>query len=179
MRLLAPASLALLALGGLVAAGCSDSNAPSHPVVDLISCPPSFAGGDNLSRALYVSSYPGTTLSSATSYFDVTGSGDRTVALTARLATFDGTVLGSDTVTFSAVDGDTAHAVTFNLGGATVTTGSTVTFEYTPIADTGGALFQVTSSSNVACPVVETGGVTPPLDTLRRNGMAFKIRGKE
>lgn len=179
MRRLVPASFALLALGGLVAAGCSDSNAPSHPVVDLVSCPPSLAGGDNLTRALYVDSFPGSTLSSATSYFGVTGSGDRTVALTARLGAFDGAILGSDTVTFAGVDGDSARAVTFDLGNADVTTGSTVTFAYTPIADTGGTLFQVTSSSNVACSMIETGGVTPPLDTLRRNGMAFKIRGKQ
>ncbi len=179
MRRLVPASFALLALGGLVAAGCSDSNSPSHPVVDLISCPPSLAGGDNLTRALYVDSFPGSTLSSATSYFGVTGSGDRTVALTARLGAFDGAILGSDTVTFSGVDGDSARAVTFDLGNADVTTGSTVTFAFTPIADTGGSLIEVTSTSNALCTITQTDGTVAPLDTDRRNGMAFKIRGKQ
>jgi hypothetical protein len=172
-------SLALLTLGGLVAAGCSDSNSPSHPVVDLVSCPPSLAGGDNLTRGLYIDSFPGSTLHSATGYFGVVGSGDRTIALTARADSFNGTLLGSDTVTVAGVDGDSALAVSFDLGGSSVTTGSIVTFAYSTISDTGGSLSEVTSSSNALCPLVQTDSTSPPLDTDRRAGLAFKIRGKE
>lgn len=179
MRRFELSSLALLTLGGLIAAGCSDSNSPSHSVVKLIDCPPSLAGGDNLTRGMYVDSFPGTTLSSATAYFGVSGSGDRTVALTAQLGAFDGPVLGSDTVTFAGVDGDSARAVTFDLGDADVTMGDTVTFAFASIADTGGVLSLVTSTSNALCGVTETEGTSPPLDTDRRNGMAFRVSGRE
>lgn len=181
MRLNRTLPVLLAGLVGSVALGaCSDdNNSPSHPVVDLVSCPPTFAGGDGLTRAIYVDSFPGTSLKSVTGYFDVTGSGTRTVALTARDATYDGSVIGTDTVSFSAADGDSSVAVVFDLGNNPVTLGSTVTFTYASIADTGGAVFQQTTTSNNACPVIETEASTPPLDVFRRNGMALLIRGAQ
>ena len=168
----------LVLAGGIVSgAACADSTSPSHPVVDLIDCPPTTSGGDVLSRGLYVDSFPGSSLRTVTSYFSAVGTGDRTVALTARDGAFDGAVIGTDTVTFGAVDGDSSVAVTFDLGGKSVTTGSTVTFSYGSIADSAGTVFQQTTTSNAACPVTETNGTTPALDTDRRVGMALKIRG--
>ena len=166
--------------GAIVIGACSsDSNSPNANVVDLVSCPPTVAGGDNLGRAFYLDSFPGSTLESVTSYFQAVGSGDRTVALTARNATFDGAVIGTDTVSFSAADGDSSIAVLFDLGGNAVTEGSIVTFAYGTIADTGGTLFMQTTTSNATCPIVQTNGSTPPLDTDRRNGLAVVIRGEE
>ena len=171
----------LAAVGAIsIAIGaCSDSNGPGKPNVDLVSCPPSTTGGDNLTRAFYIDSFPGSSLKSVTSYFSAVGTGDRTVALTARDGAFDGVVIGSDTVIISAVDGDTNIAATFDLGGNAVTLGSTVTFAYDAIADTSGVLFMETTTTNASCPVVQTEGAAPPLDTVRRLGLPILIRGKE
>ncbi len=175
-----PLAVSLLLGSAIVIGACSsDSNSPDDAVVDLISCPPTTAGGDQLSRAFYVDSFPGTTLQSVTAYLQATGTGERRVALTARNATYDGAIIGSDTVTFNAADGDSSIAVVFNLGGNAVTLGSTVAFSYGTVSDTGGVLYMQTATSNATCPIVQTNGSTPPLDSFRRDGLALLIRGEE
>jgi hypothetical protein len=180
MRLMHSRLTLAAGLAASVALGaCDDSNSPSNSVVDLISCAPSTTGGDNLTRGFYVDSFPGSTLKSVTSYFTATGGGVRTIALTAHDGTFDGSVIGTDTIDITAADADTNVAATFDLGNNSVTTGSTVAFGYSVIADTGGVLFMETATTNISCPVTQTEATTTPLDTDRRSGLPMIIRGRQ
>lgn len=154
---------------------CGDNGTAPIPVVELVNCPPSGTGGDLPDRGFYVSSFPGTSLKTVELVFDpLAASGTDTLSLIVRASTYDGTLIGGDTV-IVAFAADTQR-VTFDLGTPRlVANGSTVTFA---LGSVGGvtAYFGV-STSNASCPVTQTEGTTPPLDTFRRNGIAVRMTG--
>src|SRR5882672_10143078 len=66
----------------------------------LLSCT-GLPGGDRYDRGFYIPSFPGNSLDSARLVLSSFDAGDYTVTLTARQTSFNGTVLGNSTVSFS------------------------------------------------------------------------------
>jgi hypothetical protein len=160
----------------LLALGCGGDNGTGPgPVENLISCVPN-TGGDFLTRGMYIDSFPGVTLNTVRLYFSATAAENYTISLTARNATYDGTIIASDTivVALSATTSDTTPG-TFDLGAAAVSKGSTVTFLLSQISGSGSTFFHATSDAT--CPITETTGTTPPLDTFRNIGRGIILRG--
>ena len=82
--------------------------------------------GDFVDRAFYVSNYPGTSLQRVALNHRGATAGARTITLTARLSTYDGTFLGVASVTKTFT---TTYALTvFDFGNIPVTPGSRITF---------------------------------------------------
>ncbi len=137
-------------------------------------------GGDLIDRGFYVASFPGTRLDRATLYLSALTAGTYTFSLTARSGTYSGTVLGTAAATVTLTANDLANvATTFTFPSPAVTQGSTVTFAIAQTAGPTGAevFYAVPPTGNPACPVVQTNGTTPPLDTFRRQGVNVKIEG--
>ncbi len=89
-------------------------------------------------------------------------------------------MLGTAAATVTLTANDLANvATTFTFPSPAVTQGSTVTFAVAQTAGPTGAevFYAVPPTGNPACPVVQTNGTTPPLDTFRRQGVNVKIEG--
>src|SRR5262245_10857081 len=103
--------LSLLLIAIVLVSSCGDS--PTAPAVStLISYPAVAVGSDNMDRAFYIPSYPGTSLSTVTLWFANEGSaGSYTFRLVARAATYDGTAIDSaqTTVALTANPADTTR----------------------------------------------------------------------
>ena len=121
----------------------------------------------------YVASYPGTTLNTVELILHASAPGSFTLSLTARLASFDGTVVGIATtpMTFS---NTATQQVTFSFGNVSVPAGSTVTFQGGVVGPSN--VFMEVVSSN-SCVVFETEGTDSPLSTYRRQSVVVTIRG--
>ncbi|MEQ1831907.1 MAG: hypothetical protein ABL977_02545 [Candidatus Eisenbacteria bacterium] len=174
------AALALTSCGGK-----DDSpTAPATPTpVLLMSYPSTAVGGDGIGRGFYIPSYPGTSLSTASIWMSAGTAGSHTVRLIARNATFDGTVIdsASSTVTLPANTSDSTK-VTFNFTNKAVTKTTPVTFTITYISGPSTGLFYgVTGDygalTGAGINLVQTNSTTAPLDTFRRNGIAFVLTG--
>ena len=140
----------------------------------IVSCPFGTPGGDDLTRAFYVTSYPGSNLATVHLQYDANPAGTYTISLTPRLGAFNGPIIGStQTVTVSLPSISSEADVTFHFGGAAVTPGSTVTFTQAQISGPGTAYFN--TGSGTCSGVFETNGTTPPLDTVRRNSVGVEI----
>lgn len=137
------------------------------------------AGGDLISRGFYVPGYPGTSINQATLHFAAGTAGDYTFSLTARSGTYDGPLLGTATASVTLTADDQANvATTFGFEGLAVTPGTTVTFAIAQVAGPGGSVFySVADLEDPTCPVIQTDGTTPPLDTFRRQGVQVTIEG--
>jgi hypothetical protein len=146
--------------------------ASSPPVIGCPWYSPTTA--DNFAvRGFYVASYPGTSLNTVELFLFPSAPGSFTLSLTARLASFGGTLVGTATVpmTFS----NTAPVpVTFSFGNVNVPAGSTVTFQGS-VAGPSAVFMEVVSST--ACLVLETDGTDSPLSTYRRQSVAVTIHG--
>lgn len=143
-------------------------------MTDLIACTAS--GGDMIDRGFYVSAYPGATLNQVDLY--LSGSGTITIRLTAHAARFDAAPLGTAeaSVDFSAAVA--GSPTTFDFGSVPVTPGSLVAFKMTRVGGTAStAYYDVSGVAPADCPVVQTNGSAPPLDTFRRNGIGITVRG--
>jgi len=152
---------------------------PVAPPAALIACAGD-AGGDLISRGFYVPGYPGTSLNQATLHFSAGIAGTYTFSLTARSGTYDGPMLGTATASVTLTANDQANvATTFVYEAVAVEPGSTVTFAIAQVAGpTGGAAFySVADLGDPTCPVIQTDGTTPPLDTFRRQGVRVTIEG--
>lgn len=166
----------LITAGGiacLLALACSDDSV--GPIVPLISCEP-VAGGDSISRGLYVDSFPGTRLREVQLYFNASVAGDYTITLAVRRNTYDGPLVGADTTTINMPTSaaDTVRA-SFLFANPVIPLGSLVTFKLGKVSGPGTLYYDI--PLDPGCPATETQGTTPPLDTFRREGMGLRIFG--
>jgi hypothetical protein len=153
--------------------------AASTALIDCSVAAPS--GGDLLERGFYVPSYPGANLRRVDLWLSADTAGSYTFDLTARAATYDGTVLAAtqQTVdlngdilkntltTFDFTDGDFAPGVT---------PGTLVTFSITKVGGPGTVFYSVASPSG--CPIKQTND-TSALTPIRRDGVTVRIFGDE
>jgi hypothetical protein len=88
-------------------------------------------------------------------------------------------VIGTATTEVTLTADDEANVpATFEFGGVAVTQNSTVTFALELVEGPSGAVFySVPDNGSESCPVIQTNGTTPPLDTFRRNGVGIVITG--
>jgi CARDB protein len=147
----------------------------------IVSCGP-YTGGDLITRGFYVPNYPGASLAAADLFLSSTTAGSYTFSLTARSGAYNGPVIGSGqaTVTLSSTSSSFA-LTTFDFPSPAVTRGSTVAFLLTMVSGPSTtAFFSVvaTFAGDPACQVTETEDTSPPLSTVRRNGVYINIRGR-
>jgi hypothetical protein len=171
--LLLPAAVA--AETGPIPVANTITRAATSPVT--MSCPFSNTGGDWTYRGFYIT-FPGDTLNTVTLQYIPLTTEMVSVTLTARLSTYDGTLVGSVTQSFEATAG-VNQQVTFDFGGALVPAGSIITFAQTTASsiyyDVGNGGLGVADGT---CPgFIETEGTTPPLDTFRRESVGAMVTG--
>lgn len=140
-----------------------------------------------LDRGFYHPAYPGSTLESVEVYLSSRDAGNHTIRLEARLNTYDGAIIASDSQVRSLSGIDTENvSFVFDMGGAAVTPGSTVTFQLILESGPGtqqvfaamdSTLFPIGGGGPGTCDIIETTGTAAPLDVLRRNGMWIRIIG--
>ena len=130
-------------------------------------------GGDFVDRAFYVSNYPGTSIQKVALNHKGATAGTRTITLTARLSTYDGTFLGVASVTkaFSTSFGLTV----FDFGNIPVAEGSRITFVQSVIAGSDDVYFDV--GVGPCTGITETNGSTPPLSSVRGSTVGLVIQG--
>jgi hypothetical protein len=144
----------------------------------VVSCPTN-GEGDQVTRGFYILNYTGPTLGTVqlTYYTDGTA-GTYTISLTARLGTYDGALLGTQSMTANLPAGPTQH--TYDFGGVAVAPGSTITFTQVAVA-APGIVFYDTGPCGLgavcaSCPTVfETEDTAPPLSVFRRNSVGVAI----
>ncbi|HEV8439309.1 MAG TPA: hypothetical protein VGT40_14550 [Methylomirabilota bacterium] len=146
----------------------------------LVSCGPAgYKVGDRIDRGFYIPSYPGSSLQSVALRIAGGSSGPGTLTLTARAGTYDGPLIGSSTVNVTGPI-SAASPITFTFAdNPAVFPGSTVTFAITATGITSPFLdYSVfDDGADPSCPVIETDGTTPPLDTDRRRGVEIIVTG--
>jgi hypothetical protein len=135
--------------------------------------------GDQVGRGFYIPQFPGTSLASATMSFSARVAGTYTLRMTVRGGTYAGDVLATGTTDVTLTADDQANvAATFQLGSVAVPEGSTVTFALEIVEGPSEVVFySVPDLGSEACPIIQTNGTTPPLDTFRRNGVGIRIDG--
>ena len=138
-------------------------------------------GGDLSSRAFYITSYPGTTLSKVTLYLcGEYSTEDYTIRLEAHDSTFDGTLIGTATASFSGVTSPQVKATTFDFGNAAVTTTHVVAFKISVVSGNGNVFFGTDGDTGGGTSIVhETENSDPPLSTDRRNVIGIKVTGRK
>jgi len=150
--------------------------APAFTAV-LIDC----SGGgdiiDRISRGFYISDYPGISLTGVDVWISSRGAGDHTLTMTARFNAYDGPVLGTHqlVVNLSGDQNDLVE-VNFMFFPVSVTTGSIVTFAM-EMSDGPEEPFYAVDTPNSECPLIQTHGTTPPLDSWRRDGVSARVHG--
>ena len=144
----------------------------------LVDCWDDPGFGDGHDRGLYVTDYPGTTLDQVDLFLTLDSAGTCTIRMTARADTYDGPLIGVDEITgdYPVHPADPAD-VSFMFDGAAVTPGSIVTFALEVVS--GPFAYYHVASFNPDCPVVQTNGTTPPLDSPRGNDICIRIHGDE
>jgi hypothetical protein len=147
----------------------------------LSALPDAASSGDFIDRGFYLQSYPGTSLSSVTLWMKAATAGTYTIAMTARQNTYNGTVIGTSTATFALPGNLSSNTpVTFSFPSPAVPLGTLVTFAMSQVSPPGLTVYYnvcVTATCSANNPIIQTNGTTPPLDTFRRNGIAFRITG--
>lgn len=193
MELRATAAQALMAVLLLA------STAASAEDVLVQECPFAFTGGDKLSRGFYIPEYPADDLSRVELLFATTFTDVYTISLTARLDTYDGPLLDTDTIVVELVApstgpeaGDGADVFlgdiptvlgAFEFDAAAVPPGSTVTFALELLDAPGFVFYDVgpCDSPEPGCEerctgqVVQTNGTEPPLDSFRRDSVGIRV----
>lgn len=163
-------------------------------IVTLLDCPgPVTGSGDFMSRAFYVSPYPGTSINGVTVYVHIpSGSYAYQIALDAHQGTFNGPVIASGYANATLNSTEKAvsiQMVTGEVSNPPVAPGSTVCFTFNVNKQTGAPdpYFSVVGDIGVdlpdgtdPCPgLVETDDSTPPLSTFRREGVKIQITGNK
>lgn len=148
----------------------------------LVSCATDASGGDLIDRGFYIQSYPGLSLNQATLNFSADTPGEYAFSLTARSGTYDGPIIGVANAKVVVANGRSSFTpATFFFPSPFpgIAQGSTVTFTLTQQAgpSTNAVFYEVPSNGDSTCPVTQTNGTTPPLDTFRRNGVKIQIQG--
>jgi hypothetical protein len=156
---------------------------------EIVSCGTDNTGGDLLDfRGFYHPSYPGSTLDTVELYISARVAGDYQVRLEARQGGYDGALIASDsqTHTLTANDLDNVSYV-FDFGNVAVTPGSTIAFTITLESEPPGATekfyavdaaqYPINGGGAGNCDMIQTSSTSPPLDSLRRNGLWIRITG--
>jgi hypothetical protein len=107
--------------------------------------------------------------------------GTHSIELSARLDGFAGSLVGADTVAVALAGGMSETAATFTFPSPAIVAGDTVAFALSQISGPAGPGFEVfysvPATGDANCPIVQTNGTTPPLDTFRRQGVKVRIFG--
>lgn len=178
-----------LAAGPTLAVENHTSAVPAAPAAAQpvsMTCPFSNDGGDLLSRGFYIT-FPGNTLDTVTLQYIIgtllPEAETFSVTLTARLNTYDGTLVGQVTESFEGTPGD-AQQVTFDFGSASVPHNSTITFTQTLNEGTSELIFFDVGTGPLGEPApslcngfTETTSTTPPLDSFRRDTVGAIVTG--
>lgn len=168
-------------ISGCGGSGGGGSN-PTPVITTLINYPMTISsGGDLLTRAFYITAYPGTTLSKVTLYFSqaISGEHNHSIYLFARDSAFNGTSIGSATASFTLYSNSSYKAVTFNFNNVAVTKGHIVTFKFGVDLSLDSLFFCNTGNTGGTTSIVyETNGILPPLDTKRKDSIAIKVEGQ-
>lgn len=151
--------------------------ATSASAAVLVDCYEGSGGGDNITRGFYVTDFPGSSVEEVNLFYTSTQAGERTIRLTMRAGTYDGPVIGTAEVVLD-LPASTATEAAFMYAGTDIEPGSTVTF-IQELVDGEQELYYSVSPTDNDCPVFQTSGTTPPLDTPRRDGIRVRIVGPE
>jgi hypothetical protein len=157
-------SFIAIGLATLVALSCGKDSTGPGPTVELIACDSTTTGGWFLTRGFYVDSFPGVNLSQVDLYVSADAAGSYGVALTVRLATYDGTVVTSDTTAVSSTGASDSYVkASFTFPDPKIQKGALVTFDAEQLSGAGTAFLQ--GSDVASCIVHGTNDKTPPLST--------------
>ena len=146
----------------------------------IINCPwyPPNNGDDFAARGFYTQGFGGTSLKQVILPLSFPAAGTYQLTLTATTNTFDGTVLGTASVTFTAAN-TAFQSVTFDFGTIPTTEGTPIAFAgavpMKPAGVNGKVLMQVVTDP--LCRLTETNGFDAPLSSFRRGGIAAIING--
>jgi len=155
---------------------------PALPVL-LINYPIDLGntGGDIISRGFYIKDFPGTSLSEVDLWVSCNMPWDYTLELTARESSYNGTIIEKSQAT-KYLYGD-KQLITFNFSSNSVQKNSIVTFSISKVSGPGSCYYAVHGEYGGIAEedilVIQTNGTTPPLDSLRRYGIAIKVYGHE
>ena len=147
----------------------------------LVDCPAVGNGLDFIYRGFYVPDFPGSSIDRVVLRFRALSSdfaGPTTLRLTIREGTFDGPLAGQAETTAD-LPALGYQQVVFSFPPAAVTPGAVVTFTMENLSGNDDEVYFSVTTDEAACPVVETNGTTPPLDSFRRNGVVVTIYGDE
>ena len=129
-----------------------------------------------LTRGFYVENFPGSTIGTVTVWHRASTAGERTIVLTARVSTYDGTLIGNAQVTKTI--GTTWEKTVFDFGNVTVSSGSRIAFSQAIIA--GGAVNVFYDGGDDNCPnVTTTEDTAPPLSVDKRDSAGVIITGNQ
>jgi hypothetical protein len=156
------------------------------PIINVLplTCAAEPSGGDRYFRGFYFPDYPGTSLARVDLQFSGDIAGSYTLSLTARANSYDGRKIGRAEVTVGLSGRSTYVPAEFVFPSTSelVENESTITFEieieaYPDGVDPSNILvfYKVPSAGDPDCPIVETNGTLPPLDTSRRDGVWLTI----
>ncbi|HVJ75291.1 MAG TPA: hypothetical protein VNB03_14810 [Casimicrobiaceae bacterium] len=134
------------------------------------------AGGDFIDRGFYITNYQGVTIDTVRLRHRASTPGSKTITLIARLNRYDGPLVGVASVTRN-IDDPFSESL-FDFGDVPLPAGSTVTFEQVLTAGSGTISYDVGFDLGPCTDVTQTNGVSPPLDTFRRNTVGVKITGR-
>jgi hypothetical protein len=143
-----------------------------HAVAVTVDCPFN-NGGDFIDRGFYIDNYQGTTLGTVTLAHSAVAAGDRTLSLTARLTSYNGTFVGIATVTRT-IGTDFSLSV-FDFGNVPVPAGSRITFQQQVVSGAGQVYFD--TGIGPCANVTETEDTTPPLSSFRRDSIGVVVTG--
>jgi hypothetical protein len=165
----------LVVCAALIAAPTARADGPA-----VINCPwnPPNVGDDFASHGFYTLGFAATSLKQVVLPLSFPGAGTYQLSLTASKGSYDGTVLGTATVTLAA-PGTGFQSVTFDFGTIPVTEGTTLAFSGAVVSRPSGVMGSVVmqTATDPLCRLTETTGIDAPLSSFRRGGIAALIYG--
>lgn len=145
----------------------------------VVSCGFSGSTGDVVDRGIVVPNYPGTNVRLVQIGYGASVAGRYNVTLQIHRGTFDGPTVGTSSI-YLDMPGGSFEDVNglFHFGGeydgAPVTPGDTLALVQT-YSGPGPLTFDVGAASGCGGAAYETEGTSPPLDTMRRNGVGIEV----
>ncbi|MEO8487207.1 MAG: hypothetical protein ABI585_12815 [Betaproteobacteria bacterium] len=139
----------------------------------IVDCTFGAGGGDILDRGFYVSNYPGTSIDKVAIAHHSSVSGERTISLTLRLDSYNGTFLSVASVTRTI--GTIASLSVFDFGHIPVASGSRITFSQAVIAGNSSVTYNVGVAPCTG--ITQTEDTAPPLSSVRRTTVGLLIEG--
>lgn len=159
--------------------GCGSS---SPAIVNLIDYPVhTGSSGDDLSRAFYITAYPGTTLSRVTLYLSATTADSYTVQLQALDSSYTGTLINTASASFSGSTGSSDFkTVTFNFNNVSVTKGNVIAFIFGTVSGGSGTVYFANHGdwSGASPIVIETADTSTTSNRWGWQANAIKVEGQ-